>query len=160
MRPSNHPGHIIPQDTAPSDAVGDVITGLPISQNEIDELLYGEDRPAEERLLRLRELSDDLRARAAGEIGDDDAAELLGSVQQAIATLDTKTDFAGEPGMLDDDPLDHRETLSPDSDELEAIEEEDEASVEDDVGALDREGRQDEDDIHETPQEIAAKTPH
>lgn len=127
MRPSN-PGHIIPQDTATSDAVGDVITGLPVSQDEIDELTYGEDRPAEERVARLRELADDLRERAAGEMGDDDAASLVASIEQAISTLETKAQYAGEPGMLEEDPLDHRETLAPDSDELEEIEEEDEES--------------------------------
>jgi hypothetical protein len=134
MRPSNHPGHIIPQDTALNDAVGDVITGVPISQNEIDELMYGEDRPIEERLDRLRELADDLRARQVGEVGDDDAATLLGAVERAVASLTAKSEYVGEPGMLDEDPLDHRETLSPDSDELEEIEEEDEESVEEDVG--------------------------
>lgn len=143
MRPSNHPGRIIPQDTAPSDAVEDVIAGLPISQNEIDELLYGEDRPAEERLDRLRELADDLRARAAGEVGGDDAETLVAEIERTISTLETKTRHAPEPGALDDDPLDHRETLSPDSDELEEIEDED--SIEDDIGA-DAERYEDEDD--------------
>jgi hypothetical protein len=163
MRPSNHPGHIIPQDTAPTDAVGDVITGLPISQDEIDELMYGEDRPTEDRLDRLRELADDLRTRQAGEVGDDDAANLLSSIERAISALETKSAFVGEPGMLDEDPLDHRETLAPDSDELDEIEEEDEESVEDDIGAgsLEREDFENaEDDIHETPQEIASRRPH
>ena len=36
-----------------------------------------------------------------------------------------------------DDPLNHRETLSPDSDELEAIEEDDEASLSDGSEPLD-----------------------
>jgi hypothetical protein len=161
---STNPGHIIPQDTATNDSVGDVITGLPISQDEIDELMYGEDRPAEERIGRLRELADDLRVRAAGEIGDDDAATLLGSIERAISTLETKSQYVGEPGMLDEDPLDHRETLAPDSDELEEIEEEDEESVEDDIGtnAFDRDDFEDDDDEDddETPQEVASRTPH
>jgi hypothetical protein len=139
MRPSNHPGYIIPQDTAPDDTGTDAIIGLPISQDEVDELLYSEDRPTEERLDRLRELAEGLRTRKAGEIGDNDAATLLGSIEQTISSLETKSRNPGEPGMLDDDPLDHRETLSPDSDELDTIEEEDEDSVEDDIGVLDEE---------------------
>ena len=146
---SNNPGHIIPQDTATDDSTGDVITGLPISQDEIDELIYGEDRPADDRIARLRELADDLRERTAGEMSDDDAATLLAALERAISTLETKAKYAGEPGMLDEDPHDHRETLSPDSDELEEIEEEDEESIADDIGSDD-----------ETPQRIASRTPH
>jgi hypothetical protein len=151
MRPSNHPGYIIPQDTAPDDTGTDAIIGLPISQDEVDELLYSEDRPTEERLDRLRELADDLRTRKAGEIGDNDAATLLGSIEETISSLEAKSRNASEPGMLDGDPLDHRETLSPDSDELDLIEEEDEESVEDDIGA---------DGEDETAQEIASHKPH
>ena len=79
--------------------------------------------------------SKQLNAYAAGEIGGDDARTLIASIEAAISTLDSKSHRAAEPGFLDEDPLDHRETLSPDSDELEDIEEEDEESVEDDVGA-------------------------
>ena len=134
MPPTNHPGHIIAQDTEDSDAVEETLTGLPISQSEIDELLYGDDRPAAERIARLRELAGDLRAFAAGEVDGEDMRILIASIEEAIRTLETKSRFVGEPGMLDEDPLDHRETLSPDSDEYEEIEQEDEQSVEDDIG--------------------------
>ncbi|HHY48842.1 MAG TPA: hypothetical protein GYA10_03760, partial [Alphaproteobacteria bacterium] len=137
MRPSNHPGHIIPQDTGPNDAGDDVITGLPISQAEIDELTYGEDRPLEERLDRLRELANDLRVRAAGEVADNDAETLIASIERAITALESRADDPGEPGALEEDPLDHRETLAPDSDELAEIEEDDEESIEDDIGEID-----------------------
>jgi hypothetical protein len=147
MRPSNHPGYIIPQDTAPDDTGTDAIIGLPISQDEIDELLYGENRPTGERLDRLKELAEDLRTRKAGEIGDNDAATLLGSIEQTISSLEAKSRHASEKGMLAGDPLDHRETLSPDSDELDMIEEEDEESVEDDIGVLDEEEWADDDAI-------------
>jgi hypothetical protein len=146
MRPSNHPGHILPQDTQPGDANEEVIVGQPVSLSEIDDLLYGEDRPADQRLDRLRELAESLRTRAAGEIGDDDARSVLAEIEHAIATLDPNARSGSEPGMVFDDPHDHRETLSPDSDELEAIEVEDEESVEDDIGAI------------ETPP--ASRTPH
>ena len=129
MRPSNHPGHILPQDTRPGDANEEVIIGQPVSLSEVDELLYGDDRSAELRLDRLREIADQLRSRAAGEVADDDAGSLLVEIERAISSLASKNAFVGEPGMLDDDPLDHRETLSPDSDELDEIEEEDEESM-------------------------------
>ncbi|HQZ11313.1 MAG TPA: hypothetical protein PK286_00375 [Devosia sp.] len=141
---ANHPGRIIPQDTATDDSVADVITSLPISQDEIDELVYGEDRPAGERIERLRDLAADLRERTSGEMGDNDAATLLASVERAIGLLRSKVRFPGDPGMLQEDPRDHRETLSPDSDELEAIEEEDEDSIEaDGLAEDDDEGEDD-----------------
>ena len=31
MRPSNHPGHVLPQDTAPEDGNEEVTTGQPVS---------------------------------------------------------------------------------------------------------------------------------
>jgi hypothetical protein len=139
MRPTNHPGHILAQDTQPGDANEEVNVGQPVSLNEIEDLLYGDDRPAEHRLDRLRELAEELRVRAAGDIADDDAGAVLQEVERAIATLEAKSQFVGEPGALDEDPLAHRETLSPDSDELEEIEEEDEESVEDDIGEQPRE---------------------
>jgi hypothetical protein len=134
MLPTSHPGHIIAQDTGEDDSVEETLTDLPISQSEIDELLYGDDRPAAERIARLRELAGDLRAFAAGEVDGEDVRTLIASIEEAIDTLETKARFVGEPGMLDEDPMDHRETLSPDSDEYEEIEQQDEQSVEDDIG--------------------------
>jgi hypothetical protein len=136
MRASNHPGRILPQDTAPGDALEETLAGLAISFDEIQELLYGDDRPVEARIDRLRELADELRAREAGEVADNDAETLLGEVERAIAELESKDERAGEPGALDVDPLEHRETLAPDSDEREALEDADEESVEDDIGEV------------------------
>ena len=82
----------------------------------------------------MRELAGDLRAFAAGEVDGEDVRTLIASIEEAIGTLETKARFVGEPGMLDEDPLDHRETLSPDSDEYGEIEQGDEESVEDDIG--------------------------
>jgi hypothetical protein len=130
MSPTNHLGHVLPQDTRPGDANEEVNVGQPVSLSEIEDLLYGDDRPAEQRIDRLRELADELRARAAGDIADDDAGVVLEEVERAIATLEAKSQFVGEPGALDEDPLDHRETLAPDSDELEDIEQDDEESLE------------------------------
>jgi hypothetical protein len=146
MTPNNHPGRIIPGDTEPTDAVDEVLTHLPFTRDEIDELLYGSDqRPTGERLERLRELAGHLRTREAGDLVDDgDPKSLLGEVENAIGALEAD-ERRGEQG-IPEDPADHRETLSPDSDELDEIEEEDEASIEDDIGALDREEDDDHDD--------------
>lgn len=145
---SAHPGRVIPQDFVPDDGGGDMMTALPISQAEIEELLYGDDRPAAERVERLAELAESLRGRESGDFGDNDPGRLLGEIEEAIArirgALDRDADVEGDEATMDGDPLDHRETLSPDSDELEAIEEDDLASLSDDTeplenGALDPE---------------------
>ncbi|MGV3651225.1 MAG: hypothetical protein ACO1OK_07345 [Devosia sp.] len=149
MRASNHPGRILPQDTAPGDAQDEMITGMAVSQTEIEDLLYGDDRPVAARVDRLRELADEVRARASGDLVDDDARSLLGEIERAIAELSSDDENAGEPdmldGMVDIDPRDHRETLSPDSDELEEIEEVDLESLD----AEDEDEGLDEDDDDE-----------
>lgn len=130
---SAHPGRVLPQDIFPQDGGGEMMTALPISQAEIEDLLYGDDRPAAERVLRLAELADTLRDSQPGDFGDDDPGRLLTEVEEAIARINGALDpdiEIDEPTM-DDDPLNHRETLSPDSDELEAIEDDDEASLSD-----------------------------
>jgi hypothetical protein len=136
-----HPGRIIPQDVVPEDGADSMSTALPVSQSEIEELLYGDDRPAAERVERLKELAAALRDQQQGDFGDDDAGALYAEVEQAIAQLNgdlpADADLADSSTAMDDDPLDHRETLSPDSDELEEIEEEDEASLSEDTEPLD-----------------------
>ena len=130
-----HPGRILPQDFVPPDGSGDMLTALPVSQAEIDDLLYGDDRPPEERVTRLQELAAALRDDEPGDFGDNDPKALLGEVEEAIARLsgdlDRDPDLQGDTVSADDDPLAHRETLSPDSDELEAIESDDVRSLSD-----------------------------
>jgi hypothetical protein len=130
-----HPGRVLPQDVVPQEGGGEAITAQPVSQAEIEDLLYGDDRPAAERVERLTELADNLRNQEQGDFGDHDPARLLTEIDAAIARIngglerDPELEF-DEPTM-DDDPLNHRETLSPDSEELEAIEDDDEASLTD-----------------------------
>ncbi|WP_127752002.1 hypothetical protein [Devosia sp. 1566] len=120
--PTNHPGSILPQDTAPADAVDEVIVGQPISQDEVDDLLYGEDRPAGERVDRLRELADQIRARQAGDLATNpDTDPLLDEIDRAIAELsgsladaDDEFDYGNATGVLAQDPEDHLDALSPD----------------------------------------------
>lgn len=130
-----HPGRIVPQDILPQDGSGTSLTALPLSQAEVEELLYGDDRPAQERVERLQELAAQLREEEPGDFGDGDPRALLGEIEEALARLsgdlDPDAEMAADEVSADDDPLNHRETLSPDSDELEEIEEDDEASLTD-----------------------------
>lgn len=134
-----HPGRILPQDVVPQDGWGDMVTALPISQAEIEELLYGDDRPPRERIERLQELAGFLRTQEPGDLGDGDgpadSKALLLEIDEAVARLsgdmERDPDLAFDEVSADDDPLNHRETLSPDSDELEAIESDDERSLTD-----------------------------
>ena len=138
---NSHPGRVMPQDVVPPDGSGDSMTALPISQAEIEELLYGDDRPAGERIERLQELAGQLRDKESGDFGDNDPGALLGEITDAIARLmggmERDLDLEFDEPTMDGDPLDHRETLSPDSDELDEIEEDDEASLSDGSEPLD-----------------------
>jgi hypothetical protein len=130
-----HPGRVLPQDITPQDGWDEMNTAQPVSPAEIDELLYGEDRPAAERLARLREIAGELRAMEPADFGDDDPGVLLGQIDEAIAklsgALDRDPQLIFDEVSADEDPLAHRETLAPDSDELEEIEEDDEDSLTD-----------------------------
>ena len=134
-----HPGRIVPQDVALPDGSGSMLTALPVSQAEIEELLYGDDRPPRERIERLQELAGQLREDLPGDLGDGDgladSKSLLLEVDEAIARLqgdmDRDPDLVFDEVSTDGAPLNHREPLSPDSDELEEIENDDEASLTD-----------------------------
>jgi hypothetical protein len=132
---SAHPGRIVPQDVVPQDGSGDMLTALPISQAEVEELLYGDDRPPRERIERLQELAGQLRDQQPGDFGDGDPHALVREIEEAIARLsgdmERDVDLQFDDVSTDGDPLNHRETLSPDSDELEEIEEDDERSLTD-----------------------------
>ena len=136
-----HPGRILAQDFVPPDGSGDMLTALPFSQAEVEELLYGDDRPPAERMTRLQEFAAMLRDDEPGDFGDNDPKSLLGEVEEAIARLsgdlDRDPDLAADTVTADGDPLNHRETLSPDSDELEAIETDDVRSLSDNAEPLD-----------------------
>ena len=137
---ASHPGHVLPQDITPPDGWGEMNAAQPVSSAEIEDLLYGEDRPAEERLARLREIADELRQMEPADFGDDDPGVLLGQIDEAIARLsggiDRDPQVVFDEVSTDDDPLAHRETLSPDSDELETIEEQDDESLDDGEGPV------------------------
>jgi hypothetical protein len=101
------------------------------NQAEIEDLLYSEDRPAEERLARLRELRDEATSRESTDFGDDDPRDLLTEINATIARLESAED-SKDTVAYDVDPLDHRESLAPDSDEMFTLEDQDEADEEED----------------------------
>jgi hypothetical protein len=90
----------------------------PISPAEIDDLLYNEDLGVEERLTQLRRYRADLGADRNADFGGGDTRVLLDQIAGAIAELEGDSEAATGEGDLDSDPLDHRETLAPDDDDL------------------------------------------
>jgi hypothetical protein len=130
---SNHFRGLIAEDT-PAGNDGDTPGfAQPVSQTEIEELLYGDAWPAGERLARLLSIREELINLEATDFGDDDPRTLIGAIDEAVAQLNGLTGEGMDPTSVDHDPTAHRETLSPDSDELDAIAAEDEASLEDEA---------------------------
>lgn len=138
----DHHGTMVPQDTNFDNADQPGIA-QPYSQAEIEDLLYGDDRSASERLARLRELRDEASIRESGDWGDQDPAAMLDELDRAIdelsATIANSDDlddaYAGLETNFDNDPADRLDALSPDDEEArQAIEgdEDDEAAPEDD----------------------------
>lgn len=100
---------------------------LPLAQDDIDELLYGEELPAGQRLTELRQLREQLYGSDAADVGERDSKLLLGEVDRAIAELESPGEGM-DPTSVDHNPEDHRETLSPDDDLLLDAQEEDDES--------------------------------
>lgn len=144
MSQINQDGKVLVQDTGIDSDDDDGMPGFayPVSEAEIEDLIYGGDLTIAARLARLREIRDDLRAREPADFGLDDPKGLLSEIEGAIVQLET--DAGGEvppKGMgnldntrtVDEDPLAHRETLSPDDDALAALDEEEAEYGDDDV---------------------------
>jgi hypothetical protein len=119
----DHHGTMVPQDTNFDNADQPGIA-QPYTQSEVEDLLYGDDRPASERLARLRELRDESAIRESGDWGDQDPAAMLDELDRAIdelsatiANSDDNDDFAGLATTFDNDPADRLDALSPDDDE-------------------------------------------
>ena len=137
MTPTTYRDDILPQDTAEDDSSFGTGTSQPLTEAEIEDLLYGDGRSASERLALLRTLRNDIADREGYDVGDDDPGPLVAEIDARIAELE------GESGrddvVFDSDPLAHRETLAPDSDELEALEAEDASSRDEEDDWLDAE---------------------
>lgn len=135
----DHHGTMVPQDTNFDNADQPGIA-QPYSQTEIEDLLYGDDRPASERLARLKELRDEAAIRESGDWGDQDPAAMLDELDRAIDELsatiangDDEETYAGLATNFDNDPADRLDALSPDDEDARhAIEsDEDEAFFDD-----------------------------
>ena len=131
----DHHGTMVPQDTNFDNADQPGIA-QPYSQTEIEDLLYGDDRPASERLARLKELRDEAAIRESGDWGDQDPAAMLDELDRAIDELsatiangDDEETYAGLATNFDNDPADRLDALSPDDEEARHAIEGDEAEA-------------------------------
>lgn len=135
----NHHETMVPQDTNFDNADQPGIA-QPYTQSEVEELLYGDDRPATERLAQLRALRDESAIRESGDWGDQDPAAMLEEIDRAIdelsatiANSEDNDDFAGLATTFDNDPADRLDALSPDDEDGRyAIEGDEEAFFDDD----------------------------
>ena len=156
MSQIHHRGTLVPQEINFDNADQPGIS-QPYSQAEVEELLFGDDRPVAERLERLREIRSELANRESADWGDEDPAALLGEVDRAIDALGTDEDNADETddyanlssALVQDPTLD---SLAPDDiDAREAIASEDEDihldDEEDEPGILDETEWDDGDDF-------------
>lgn len=137
----HNPGSIVPQETSfdNSDTPG---IAQPYSQTEIEELLYGDDRPVDDRLARLRDMRDELATRESGDFGDEDPAAMIEELDRAMAELQRDAQNADETGSADAlmsaDPADHLDALAPDDvDARDALIGEEEFYEEDEDGPVD-----------------------
>jgi hypothetical protein len=155
---TNHRGTILPQDSGLEADFNDL--GIPeaLSQSEIEEFLSNDERPASERLERLKEFRDELRSRSSADVADSDTSALLREVENTIAQLgglieerdSEDEDFLAFDTVIGGEPGDHSETLAPDDDERADREDQELESLWEDL---------DEDDIVAVPTEDDGPTP-
>lgn len=131
----DHHGTIVPQDTSFDNADQPGIA-QPYTQTEIEELLYGDNRSASERLARLQELRDESAIRESGDWGDQDPAAMLDELNRAIdelsgiiANADDTDAYAGLAVNFDNDPANRLDALSPDDEDARQAIEGDEDDV-------------------------------
>lgn len=112
-----HPGSLVPQETSFDNADTPGIA-QPYSQSEIEDLLFGDDRPAQDRIARLQEMRAEAIARESGDFGGRDPASILEEIDRAIEQLQGDLDNAEATGDFDissiRDPQDHLDALAPD----------------------------------------------
>ena len=114
----------------------------PIGPGEIEELLYNDGWTASARIERLVAIRSELAGLESPDFGDDDPRTLIRQIDAAIGQLQNLDGEAMDPAGMDMDASAHRETLSPDSDELLDLEALDAESLDDDdepgEGAIDK----------------------
>lgn len=116
-------GTMVPQDTNFDNADQPGIA-QPYTQAEVEELLYGSDRPASERLAQLRELRDESAIRESADWGDQDPAAMLDEIDRAIdelsatiANAEDGEDYDELSPVFDNDPAGRLDALSPDDED-------------------------------------------
>ncbi len=111
-----HEGKVTPVDQAIGDDANPMAALMPMSVDEVNDYLYDESRPAEERLTRLREIRDSLAGLDASDtMGDIEA--LRAEVDEAIGTLEGAEAAAPDDAATAFDPGDHLEAQSPDDED-------------------------------------------
>lgn len=137
MAQMHHRGTLVPQETN-FDNADQAGIAQPYSQSEIEDLLYGDDRPVDDRLARLREMRDEQAMRESGDWGDQDPAAMLDEIDRAIEELSGDREASdANPGIEDvmlDDPANHSHALSPD--DVDALHELSGESIDDDEEAF------------------------
>lgn len=152
MSPLNHRGTVLPQNTGrDDDAAFQPGIAQPVSQAEIEDLLYADDRPVAERVERLREIRDELAMRESADLVGTDSDRVLGEIEEAIARLegadpDAEGAYAELEGATMIDPNDHSETMSPDGDERAAREAEELDSLDEEVAEVHQADKDEEED--------------
>lgn len=111
-----HEGRVIPVDEAMGDDANPLAALMPMSLDEVNDYLYDESRSAEERLDRLREISQNLAGLEASDVGSDVDA-LRDEIEAAIAALEGAERAAPEDAATSYDPADHLESQSPDDED-------------------------------------------
>jgi hypothetical protein len=117
VQPRDNSDPLTPIDE-PRDA--NELPGLsyPYSQDEIEDLLYGSDRPVDERIDRLKEMREEMATRESGDFGDQDPKDMLAEIDRALDELQADSASADDTFELDAavaiDPEDHLDALSPD----------------------------------------------
>ncbi|WP_417583929.1 hypothetical protein [Pelagibacterium sp.] len=111
-----HEGRVIPVDQALGDDANPTAALMPMSVDEVNDYLYDDSRPTEERLDRLREISAGLIGLAASDAGSD-IDTLRDEVNAAIAALEGAERSAPRDAATSFDPADHIESQSPDDED-------------------------------------------
>lgn len=119
----------------PFDANEQPGLSIPYSQDEIEDLLYGADRPVAERVERLKEMRAEMATRESGDFGDQDPKDMLAEIDRALDELQADNAYADENSDFDPalaiDPDEHLDALSPDDvDAREALTGEDADDIE------------------------------
>jgi hypothetical protein len=116
-QPQDNSDALMPYD-GDFDATEQSSFGLPFTQDEIEDLRFGNDRPLSERIGRLEEMRAELAVRENGDFGNQDPRAMIAEIDRVLGELQADGEMADEnaelDGAMDIDPADHLDALSPD----------------------------------------------